>query len=518
MTADLRLAGPALACWATTALALWAPLTVTVMLAATWATAAVAGWLVLRHRRAALAATLLGLCGIAAAAASVCAIRIGIVESAPSRGLTGSPSLVLQVTGDPMIFDRGDSARLPVRVIEIDGRRVATVQAALMVRVSELHDAVPGQRLSVRARVRTGTDGVADRLVAARLTAVGTPTVIGRAPPWQRAAGAVRERLRATAARALPPRAAGLLPGLVLGDTGDLDDGLRENFRAAGLTHLVAVSGANFSLVCGAVVLGVRLAGASTRVTVALGLLTMVGFVILVRPTDSVLRAAVMGGVGLLGALASRRAQALPALGAAVIVVLLFWPQMAVAPGFALSVVATLGLVLWAAPLRQWFVRRGVPEPLAVLLAMTMAAQILTTPLVIAISDRLSLVSLPANVLVAPVIGLIALPGTAAAVIGAVGLPGGPGALAAEWLLRATGPEMWWLITCADGLGGRRWSAPEVPGWQAAVVLSLIGVFGWAAWRARPARPPGQTGVASNSDRLRSTSSRYSGLKPNRPK
>ncbi|GAA3956817.1 ComEC/Rec2 family competence protein [Gordonia caeni] len=489
MTGDLRLAGPALACWATTAVALWAPLPLTVVLAAAWATVAAAGWLLLRRRRAALAATVLGLCGIAAAAGTVCAIRIATVESAPARGLAGTPALVLQVTGDPLVFTGQDNVRLPVRVLEIDDRRVPAVDAALMTRTSQLPDTVPGQRLAVRARVRARPARAADRLVAARLTAVEPPTVIGQAPLWQRGAGAVRERLRVTAARALPPRAAGLLPGLVLGDTGGLDTGLRENFRAAGLTHLVAVSGANFSIVCGAVVLGVRMAGASTRVTVAVGLLAMAGFVILVRPTDSVLRAAVMGGVGLMGALAARRAQALPALGAAVIVVLLFWPQMALAPGFALSVLATLGLVLWAAPVRQWLVRHGVPEVLAVLLAMTMAAQILTTPLVIAISDRLSLVSLPANVLVAPVIGVVALLGTAAAVLGAIGPAAGPGALTAEWLLRATAPEMWWLLTCADGLGGRRWSAPEVPGWQAAVVLSLIGAFGWAAWRARRGRP-----------------------------
>ncbi|GAA4746489.1 hypothetical protein GCM10023217_15220 [Gordonia alkaliphila] len=246
-----------------------------------------------------------------------------------------------------------------------------------------------------------------------------------------------------------------------------------------------SVSGANFSLVCGAVVLAVRLAGASTRVTVAVGLATMFGFVILVRPTDSVLRAAVMGGVGLLGALAARRAQALPALGAAVVVVLLFWPHMAVGPGFALSVVATLGLVLWAAPLRRWWMVRRVPEPVAVLLAMTMAAQILTTPLVIAISDRVSLVSLPANLLVAPVVGVIALLGTAAALAGSVGATSGAGALVAEWLIRATGPEMWWLIGCAQGLGGHAWSAPQVPGWQAAIVVTLIGIFVALVWRAR---------------------------------
>ena len=503
MSADLRLVGPAAACWATTAAALCLPLPATWVLTAMWAVA-LAGGIALVATRAgkeaapkpsrgldtrAVAATMVGICGIAAAAGVVCALRIGIAEGSPVRAVDGKPVMTLKVTGDPLLFPRTGGARLPVRILEVNGAAQRPVNAALTVRLRRLPDTTPGQHLSVRVRVRPPPTGLADRLTAAQLTALEAPTITAQAPMWQRWAGAVRERLRLLAARAVPPRAAGLFPGVILGDTGDLDAQLRDNFRAASLTHLVAVSGANFSLVCGAVVLAVRLAGASTRVTVAIGLLAMLVFVILVRPTDSVLRAAVMGGVGLLGALAARRAQALPALGAAVIAVLLFWPQMAVAPGFALSVVATLGLVLWAAPLRQMLIRGGVPEALAVLLSMTLTAQILTMPLVIAISDRLSLTAVPANLLVAPVVPVIALLGTLAAVVGAVGPPDGGGALAAEWLIRATGPELWWLIQVADTLGGQRWSAPEVPGWHVATVLVLAGVFVTAAWRARSAHP-----------------------------
>ncbi len=488
MTGDLRLAGPAMACWATCAIALCVPLAVTWMMCAGWVIATVICGFVLRASRGSgwpALAGLLGLCGVAAAAAAVCAIEIGVAEHAPIREAAGKQRLTVEVAGDPMIFARQGGARLPVRVVQLDGARQRPVRADLTLRLSQLPETVPGHRLSVRARARPPSSGPADRLTAARLTALDAPVVVGQAPVWQRWAGDVRERLRLTAQRALPPRAAGLFPGLVLGDTGDLDAGLRENFRAAGLTHLVAVSGANFGIVCGAVVLGVRLLGASTRLTVTVGALAMLGFVILVRPTDSVLRAAVMGGVGLAGALAARRAQALPALGVAIIAVLLFWPQMAVAPGFALSVAATLGLVLWAAGIRRRLQSRGVPEVLAVLLAMTLAAQILTTPLVIAVSGRISLVSLPANLLAAPVVGIIALLGTAAAVVGVLGPVDGVGALTAEFLIRATGPEMWWLLTVADRLGGHAWAAPEVPGWQAAVVVVLIGAFAWAVCRVQ---------------------------------
>ncbi|MGB3696277.1 MAG: ComEC/Rec2 family competence protein [Gordonia sp. (in: high G+C Gram-positive bacteria)] len=247
------------------------------------------------------------------------------------------------------------------------------------------------------------------------------------------------------------------------------------------------MSGSNFSLICGTVVLGIRMTGASPRTIAVGGALAIVGFVILVRPTDSVLRAAVMGSVGLAAGLGSRRAQALPALGTAVIVVVLLWPQMALAPGFALSVAATLGLVLWSVPIRRALIRRRVPESPAILLSMTLAAQILTTPLLILITDVVNVTSVPANLLAVPVVGMVGLFGTAAAVIGALGPRHGPGGVAAEFLVRACGPPTRWLIAVADRLGGAGWVTPAVPGWTGPVATVAAGaaLFVWHRRRDR---------------------------------
>jgi len=484
---------PAAAGWLTVTLVLIAPTALGVSLTGALTAGAAVGLAVMtRPGRRTVAATLAGACGLCAAAGAVTVLRVVAAEQSPVREIAGKTAVTVRVTGDPLYFggpgESGGRLRLPVRIEAVAGRAVTGVPASLQAAADELPDPLPGQRLSAVVRVRPPDGGAAQRLQAARLTVAGPVRVAGAAPVWQRAAGAVRARLVRTAAVALGEREAGLLPGLVLGDTSGLDPVLREHFRAAGLTHLTAVSGANFSLVIGAVVLGLRLCGASTRVTVVLGLIAVAGFVVLVRPTDSVLRAAVMGSVGLLGALAQRRSQALPALGAAIAAIMLVWPQMALTPGFALSVVATLGLVLWAAPIRRWLTRRRLPEPLAVLVAMALAAQILTTPLIIAISDRVSLVSLPANLLVAPVVGIIGLLGTLAAVLGPLGPPTGLPSLVAELLLRAAGPEMWWLVECAQRLGSPGWAAPEVPGWQAAGVLTLAGLAGWAAWRSHVSR------------------------------
>lgn len=434
----------------------------------------VAGWWARDARRREAAVTVLGICGIAAAAGACVVLRIVAVDDAPIRDAVGKPVVDMVVAGDPVFFAGGQRFTVAVDVVAVSGRSQRPVAARLSA-ASDVGDLLPGERLSTRVRVRQAGSPGSERLVAAELAAAGSLRRVGEAPWWQRAAGQVRLRLRETAARSLGSRAGGLLPGLILGDTGGLDQSTKENFKASGLQHLVAVSGANLVLVVGAVLLCVRSFGARPPVVFAVGVVAVIGFVILVRPTDSVLRAAVMGGVGLAAGLASRRSQALPALGAAVIVVVLWWPEMALAPGFALSVAATLGLVLWSVPIRFAMTNRGVPESVAALLSMTVAAQILTTPLVIAISDRVSVFTIPANILAAPVIPFVGIAGTLAAAVGALGPRYGPNSVVAELLVRFTGPGVRWLIGVADRLGGPGWASPEVPGLAAAGVLVAVG-------------------------------------------
>ncbi|MFT3661742.1 MAG: ComEC/Rec2 family competence protein [Gordonia sp. (in: high G+C Gram-positive bacteria)] len=243
MTVDLRLAAPAAACWIMTVLALLLPSRVAVAVALAGGAAAAVAWFGARAARPAVAATLAATFGIAAVAGIACALRISATEGAPIRAARGLPVVLVEVDGDPVALRQRGEVRVPVRVLQLDRRPQRPVAASLIAPSAAVGDVVPGQRLRMRVRARPPPGEVVNRLIAARLTAVGEPTAVGRAPIWQRWAGAVRARLRDVAARALPPRAAGLFPGLVLGDTGDLDEELRENFRSAGLTHLTAVSG-----------------------------------------------------------------------------------------------------------------------------------------------------------------------------------------------------------------------------------------------------------------------------------
>ena len=109
---------------------------------------------------------------------------------------------------------------------------------------------------------------------------------------------------------------AAVLPALVLGDTSAVPAPVTAQFRVAGLTHLTAVSGANVTIVCGAVLLSAALVG--PRIAVLLAAVALLGFVVVVQPSASVLRAAVMAAITLLAVVTRRRRQVLPALAATV--------------------------------------------------------------------------------------------------------------------------------------------------------------------------------------------------------
>ena len=319
-----------------------------------------------------------------------------------------------------------------------------------------------------RFRARIGRPTRRDLTVAV-LTASGEP-VLGRASPVQRVAQTVRSRFAATALQVLPADQAAMLPGLVLGDTSAVPPATTAQFRTAGLTHLTAVSGANLTIVCGAVRFSARLVG--PRPAVALAAVGLVAFVIVVQPTASVLRAAVMGALALLAVLAGRRRQAIPVLSAAVLALLVAAPQLAVDVGFALSVSATAALVVLAPIWSARLVARGWPKALADAVCIALAAQVVTAPLIAAISGQLSLISVLANLAVAVVIPPITVLGTAAAALCPLWAPG------AGVLIRFTGPELWWLLHVARWAGEVPGAAVTVPAGPGGVVLvGAVGVL-----------------------------------------
>lgn len=194
-----------------------------------------------------------------------------------------------------------------------------------------------------------------------------------------------------------------------------------------------------------------------------------------VQPSPSVLRAAVMGAITLLAVLSHRRRQALPALSATVIALMIGAPALAVDVGFALSVSATAGLIVLAPMWSRRLADRGWPRPLADAVSVVVAAQLVTAPLVAGISGSVSVVAVAANLAVAPVIPPITVIGSAAAALCAL-WPAG-----AELLMRFAGPEVWWLLSVSRWAVRMPAASITVPSGAAGVLTVVAGALVLAA-------------------------------------
>lgn len=222
-----------------------------------------------------------------------------------------------------------------------------------------------------------------------------------------------REGLREAMAHS-PPEQSGLVPSLVVGDISRLPEQLKADFKTTGLTHLTAVSGTNLTLML-AFVLGVaRQAGLRGWWLRGLGVLVAAAFVVVCRAEPSVLRAAAMGLIALAATgVAHDRARGLRALSLAVLILVLIDPWLSRSWGFALSVSATAGILWWAGRW-QMTMRRWAPGWLAESLAVPLAAQLATQPIVTALSGQVSMVGLAANLFAGPFVGPVTILGLAA--------------------------------------------------------------------------------------------------------
>ncbi|HEY0698887.1 MAG TPA: ComEC/Rec2 family competence protein, partial [Micromonospora sp.] len=399
-----------------------------------------------RHGWIAVAVLLGVVCGAAATAGRLAVRDADLIAQLTRSGARATVELT--VRDDPRALD-GATAGPATFLIRADLIRLrpeqedrwTTVSGRLLVFGTDPAWAglLPGQRVSASGRLDSPKGG---DLTAAVLSVRVAPATLGRSPWAQRAAGVLRSGLQRACAP-LPDEPGGLLPGLVVGDTSRLDPAVEDDFQTTGMTHLNAVSGSNVAIVVGLVLLLARWLRAGPGLSAAICAVALFGFVILVRPSPSVVRAAVMGAVGLLALATGRPRAALPALGGAVTVLVVADPDLAGDPGFALSVLATGGLLLIAPRWRDRLRARGVPAGLAEALAVPAAAQLACAPVVAGLSGTVSLVAVPANLLAVPAIA----PATVLGVVAAVVSPVWPaGAEFAAWL---GGWPAWWLVRVA---------------------------------------------------------------------
>lgn len=325
--------------------------------------------------------------------------------------------------------------------------------AALVVWAVMLGPDLPVLALAVAVALAFRQPGQALMVLGAGLAAVLRGDA--PAPAWEADWG-----FAAHFAADAPAHTRGLLRGLVLGDTSLQTETEKRVYQVTGLSHLSAVSGANISLVTSAAAIVLRPAG--PRLQIAGSLAALVAYACLVGPEPSVLRASVTGVVGLLAVLNSARMQPAHALSLGVLGLLLWDASLARSFGFALSVAATAGIVALHPLIYRALTPLRLPEVLARALAVSIAADCSTMPLVALMTGKVSLVAVLANVIVAPAVA-------PATILGCL-------AVLAPPLLVLAQPFTWWIFHVAHGCATLGLGTVEATPLGVAVAYGWIGL------------------------------------------
>ncbi|WP_241997712.1 ComEC/Rec2 family competence protein [Kribbella sp. VKM Ac-2569] len=425
-----------------------------------------------------------------AAGLHTAALRAGPVQELA----TGSATVTvrLKIDGDPSLRQSTTSRRPPYVVVratveEIRSRagtehaireRVRT--PVLVVGTAKWEHVRYGQHVDASGRLEQ-VEGGAE--VAAMLSTRSPPQTVDEPPWWLREAEQVRAGLR-DAVAGEPEDVRGLVPALVMGDVSGVSTDLNADFQTTGLTHLSAVSGTNLTLLLAFLLPLARLIGVRARGLTAVGLSTVVVFIVLARPQPSVLRAAAMGLIALAAMTSGGgRRRAVRSLSVAVIVLLLLDTSLARSAGFALSVLATAGIILlgpgWRDALAKW-----MPGWLADAISCPLAAQLACTPVVAWLSGEVSLIAVAANLLAGPMVGPATIFGFVAAGV----------ALVSSQLAQVVGwaagwPARWIILVAREGAdlpgAANAWPATVV-GVAVLSVLCLALVLGLHRILARP--------------------------------
>ena len=299
---------------------------------------------------------------------------------------------------------------------------------------------------------------------------------------------AIKDRARRNIATILPEPEASLLTGILLGDESGIPQNVKDDFRRTGTSHIIAISGYNFSLLLGiASVPAIRLFG--RRRAVPILLIAVLGYTVLVGASGSVVRAAIMGSLTLVASYLGRQTAALNSLFCAAIVMTALDPFTLGDIGFQLSFAATLGLILYTRPLQN-VVERGLTRLFSSGMAkqivgvlgdavlVTLAAQITTLPILVVTFRQVSILTLIVNALVLPAQTGVMVFGGLALLAGMVWLPLGQIVGGLAWLFLAWTIQVIHLFAAIPGMTIELGYVD--PAWGVVYVALLVAVTFYA--------------------------------------
>ena len=365
--------------------------------------------------------------------------QASLAHSQIARFFMQSATITAEVVTDPNKTSTGNYSFI-ARAILVNNSSIhykLRVPIRVMTSKQSMSKLLPGQRFSAQGRIVASKEA----RVAALVVIKDEIEIQTQPSHWASALGAVRLGLRSLSGDG---DAGALIPGMVLGDTSKQSPQFKNSMKRSGLTHLVAVSGANFALVSAFVLWIMQFLFTRMAFRLSATAISLIAFIALVRPSPSVLRAAAMAAVLLIAQGTKRGRDSLPALGFAIAAVVIVDPWQARDAGFALSVLATAGLLLFA-PVLVEKLSLHMPEKLAQALAPPTAAIVFCSPIIVALSGYLAPMSVIANLLAAPFVAPITIVGfisslfspfaplLSSALIWLIRFPAGAIALIAHW-------------------------------------------------------------------------------------
>lgn len=327
-----------------------------------------------------------------------------------------------------------------------------------------LDDALAGERVRLTGTIRpvaADDHRSIHRHVVGRITVDAVGESVG-ASPVAGSVNTVRRTLdRGAATLSDDDRA--LFLGMVIGDDRGQGPVVADDFRAAGLGHLLVVSGQNVAFV---LAVAMPVAGRLRPAGRALVLLLLLGlFAVMTRFEPSVLRATAMAGLGIGSAALGRPADGRAGLSWAVAGLLVIDPFLVHVVAFRLSAAATAGIVWLSGPLAT---RLPGPDWLRIPVATTVAAQLAVSPVLVAVFGPIPLASLPANVAAGPVSGAVMIWGCTAGMV--AGVLGGTAASIVHWPTEAM---LWWIAGVARVAAAA--PAARLDGWALVVLGVAVG-------------------------------------------
>lgn len=228
----------------------------------------------------------------------------------------------------------------------------------------------------------------------------------------------IRKRIIYVIENSLPPQQAGLMNGMLIGYREGLSDEVQEAFSNAGLTHIMAVSGANVAFLVLPLAFLLKLFRLRKALANLLIMALLVLFVFVTGFEPSVLRAVIMAIILLLSGIIYREPDTYAAIALSCLLLLMVNPCMLFNVGFQLSYAATLSIVMLYKNIKKLISWRFMPGWISDVLAATVAAQLGVLPITLVSFNKVSVIAILPNLLAVPMLEVITILGTLMALLG----------------------------------------------------------------------------------------------------